>query len=237
MESFAGPIGISATSISKNRDREEVHNGEWKVNMKKWDSFILKVRKVDPGATASFKNPLEVFHSICQQNVKIDCPYNAYTFKKHVTTQKCLQKKDVKARLAEVGAPTLASFGFQPILHKELPPLREETCMGLSDADNPRISSFVFHCHSLGGGGQSPNAISKEVYMASYKTLSEGQKKLSTGVNNKLGAGGSITRWAPWNQLHVRRQSRSVEPKTLKRAPFHVMSVACSSNSSRSLMP
>jgi hypothetical protein len=99
--------GTSKQVEYKHKVLEEIRNGTFKHDHKRWKTFKGKIILMDPNAEV-LDNPahlLSVKHSCCSSWIRMSTPYNTECFKRHVTT--------CSFSTAVGGMKTLESYGIQ----------------------------------------------------------------------------------------------------------------------------
>jgi hypothetical protein len=148
MRSQAKPTtGTSKQAVYKHKALEEIRNGTYICDHKRWTTFKGKIILMDPDAEVP-DNPahlLSVKHSRCSSWIRMSMPYNTERFKRHL--------KICTFSTAAGGMKTLKSYGIQVLAMNtpsqssapSLPNCMKIAfpCPGLTKNDDPHIGQYV----------------------------------------------------------------------------------------------
>jgi hypothetical protein len=171
--------GMSKQAAYKRKVLEEIRNGTYNRDHKRWKTFKGKIMLIDPDADVP-DDParlLSVKHSCCGSWIRMSTPYNTEHFKKHVTT--------CSFSTATGGMKTLESYGIRALAtntqsHRSAPSLSSITlpCPGLTEREDPRIKQYVKHTSVTSAGGKNLFKVTKQLFKVKFNKLSSKGKDI-----------------------------------------------------------
>ena len=180
------PVGTSKQAVSKRKILEQIRDGTFVRNPKRWEVFKSKLAQLDPYFEVSETDPTlsrSAKHSRCGSWVLMAAPYNIERFKAHVKT--CSYSTEAG------GMKTLDSYGLtvRPIKALSSPQSIPSTpsssagrvalpCLGLTEKDDPRIAQYVKRTSVNSAGGKDIHDIAMELFSVAFKNLSKEKKNL-----------------------------------------------------------
>ena len=162
---WAGPVRICKSAKHANKARKAFKNGTFIVNDKKIVSWQQKILEFDPHAEFSANELLQVQHSCCGKQVRVNEPYDVTKFHKH--------EKDCKGNSKSASMSTLYTFfGKVPGQPKIKGPVRQAfLCPGITTTNEPKLDGYLKHTGSGGGGSESVTAIAGKLFNEAYGKL------------------------------------------------------------------
>lgn len=178
------PAGTSKQAVSKRRILEQIQNGTFVRNPKKWETFKDKLSWIDPQFEVSETDPTlarSAKHSRCGSWILMAAPYDVERFKTHAKSctystgaggMKTLDNFCVilwpKESLSSSPIPSSTSSS----LHVALP------CLGLTEKEDPRIAQYVKRTSVNSAGGLDIHDVAKELFQKDFNKLTQKQKEL-----------------------------------------------------------
>ena len=192
----------SRSAIASQRLRESVKSGDFSVDGRKRKKFEDKCVKIDCGAQFRYQDVgWQVLHSKCSKWYKMSEPYNTTRFKLHVGTCKAKENPrntsitsffkprdpndaNTKAKLKASGRKQIFVGGSAMTLTSIKPPHTDnqliskiQPCLGISDIQDPRVSTYISRTAVEGAGSISlQNATERIFGNVKYSELTEEQK-------------------------------------------------------------
>ena len=177
---------LGKSAASKQALNKAVREGIFERNERKWAAFKLKIMAIDPLSEVDDVNPRrarDVLHVKCGKLIRMATVYDTSLYKRHI--QSC------KSRTAAAGMRTLDNglnyvFRCQPgsslaTRNSSVCESDKSTtlrpCPGLSEEDEPQIETYLCWTTVSSAGGISIEAIAKQMYNTSYKSLSDDKKQ------------------------------------------------------------
>ena len=199
---------LSRSAAASRRLIESMRSGEFVVNERKKKRFEEKCNKMDRGAKFHYDNGWYVLHSKCSKWLKMPEQYKTTRFKSHIgPCEEKLRKKrkkrntsitnffkprdpnetEAKAKIEAIpgqkqiftgGSALISSTPIKPPhSNYQLVP-RTQPCTGISDIQDPRVSTYISRTVVEGAGSISPQKATEWVYGdAKYSELTDDQKK------------------------------------------------------------
>jgi hypothetical protein len=183
---------VSKQAASKRKALEQIRDGTFVRNPKRWETFKDKLKELDPLFEVSESDPTLVRsakHSRCGSWILMAAPYDIERFKTHI--KKCSYST------AAGGMRTLDSFGIlvrplnaglsessmsasptPPPPCDSFPPCILLPCPGLTKKDDERIAQYVQRSSVNCAGGKNIHAIALELFSDEYKKLSARKKDI-----------------------------------------------------------
>jgi hypothetical protein len=174
--------GMSKQAEYKRKVLEEIRNGTYDRDPKRWKTFKGKIRQIDPDADVP-DDParlLSVKHSRCGSWIRMSTPYNTERFKKHVTA--------CSFSTAAGGMKTLESYGIVALAtntqsHHSAPSLATETCIslpcpGLTEREDPHIKQYIKRTSVTSAGGKNLFKVTKQLFKVKFDKLSSKRKDI-----------------------------------------------------------
>ncbi|KAF9481696.1 hypothetical protein BDN70DRAFT_991713 [Pholiota conissans] len=143
--------GTSKSAFYSRKMRQLEAQGKLKIDPKRYRDFKDKILATDPKAEFDPQNIRLVRHSKCRAWRKMKEPYNVSRWKKHLDA--CNSPGSLR---------TLFSMGFK---------------VGITDADNPRVSQYLRRTPLQGGGGRSLPDISMAVHKKLFSALKQKKQR------------------------------------------------------------
>ena len=192
----------SRSATASKRLRESVRSGEFVVDERKKKRFEGRCIEQDQGAKFRYNAGWQVLHSKCSKWFKMSEPYNTTRFKIHIGTCKAkgnerntsitsffkptdLNDVEAKAKITISGRKQIFVGGSAlkaltsikpPHSNNQLVP-RTQPCTGISDSQDPRVSTYISRTVVEGAGSISLKKVTKQVYGdAKYSELTDEQK-------------------------------------------------------------
>ena len=165
--------GESRSAQNSRKSREEMKNGTYIIQRKKFENWKTKICAITPDISFDENNPQKVHHNSCRRWITVKEPGDTTRFKEHFRTCK------VKPVLVK---GTLTGMGWAEKVEKEGgakgSAIRKAKmpCRGVTVLDNPLIDQYSNRTGAGGGGGRSICTISKERFGAEYRNLTRVQK-------------------------------------------------------------
>jgi hypothetical protein len=177
---------MSKQAASKRRALEEIRNGTFIRNPKRWENFKSKLAQLDPLSEVSETDPTlarSAKHSRCGAWILMAAPYDVERFKAHVKScsystgaggMKTLENFGVRVLVRAVGAQPSSS----PIPSAPHPPRVALPCLGLTEKEDKRIKQYLMRTSVNSAGGKSIQDVATELFSDQYKNLSQEQKDI-----------------------------------------------------------
>lgn len=180
-------IGLAASSKRSRANNAAVNNGTFEVIDWQWESFVERVRLIDPEAV-DYLDPRScgkrILHPACGQTYEMKTAYDTYRFKLHVNvcdrirvTELPQIHKYFEAKVPDPDSDEDSPSGSRPKQARKhslkLP------CPGITEKDDARVKIYLSWKMSYnGGGGVSERTIAKEQYPnVAWSDLSKSQKE------------------------------------------------------------
>ena len=178
------PVGMSKTAAWKHKALDQIDDGTWVRDTKRWETYKTKLEQLD----GHFEVPDEprlaryVKHSRCGSWLLMSNPYDIGRFKYHVN--KCSYST------ASGGMRTLDSYGVivRPMdtrspspsipLTFSSPPHTNLPCPGITEKDDIRIAQYMKRTTAYSAGGSNIQDIAKELFSAKFRDLSQKAKDI-----------------------------------------------------------
>jgi len=175
------PVGMSKQAVSKRKILDEVKNGTWVPDPKKWAKYRTELAELD----SNFEVPNDpclarsVKHSPCGSWLTMSLPYNVARFRAH--TESC------KYSTASGGMKTLHGYGIivRPINTKPLLPSISSTssptdlpCLGITEKEDIQITQYMKRTPVNSAGGTNIHGIAKELFADDFKNLGHKEKDI-----------------------------------------------------------
>jgi len=171
--------GTSRSATHSRKQRAQIFDGKFKVNMLQYENWQEKVLKKDPHAKFDENDCRRAWHSVCGKFYTMKEPYDFTRFKDHV--DECSNKKTTRVGRAQ----TLLGMGWATVVRKEevVPNADEDDdeleedkcpkvpCPGLTEVNDPRIQQYLKRTGATGGGGRSLAIIAKEKFKKMFSKL------------------------------------------------------------------
>ena len=183
------PMGTSKQAASKRRALDQIQDGTFVRNPKRWEVFKSKLAQLDPHFEVSETDPTlsrSVKHSRCGSWVLMAVPYDVERFKKHIKScsysteaggMKTLNNygiivQPMKALTSPTPSLSVPSTSGPSVAHVPLP------CLGLTEKDNPRIAQYIKRTSVNSAGGKDIHDIAMDLFSVAFKTLSKEKKDI-----------------------------------------------------------
>ena len=200
-------VGMSKQAVWKRRIMDQIDDGVWVPDAKKWAEYNSKLAVIDRHFEVSEDPRLarQVKHSRCGAWIIMSLPYDIGRFKVHV--------KNCKYSKASGGMKTLDSYGVhvRPVNMLAPPPPIPSTspspsptnlpCLGITEKDDPRISQYIRRTPVHSAGGDNIHDIAKELFADEFKNLSQEQKDI---VRQKQ------LQTHSWSNDHIRKSVHAI---------------------------
>lgn len=205
-----GPVGVSKQAVWKRKVLEQIENGTWVADPKKWESYKTKLVKLDPNFEVCEKPGFErnVKHSRCGSWIVMSLPYDVGRFKTHVNS--------CSYSTASGGMKTLDTYGIlvRPVNTEPAPLSIASTslfppptnvanlpCLGITAKDDIRIAQYMKRTPVNTAGGSNIHDIAEELFMDNFKNLGQQAKDI---VRQKQQQAHS------WSNDHIRKSVHAI---------------------------
>ena len=180
----AGQPGLSKQAVSKRRVLDQIRDGTFVQNPKRWDVFKSKLSKLDPRFEVSETDPTlarSVKHLRCRAWIQMAAPYDTERFKGHV--KRCsystaaggmitLDKFILKPKSAQLSTSPNSSDSSSSPSRVALP------CPGLTKKDDPRIAQYVKRTSVNSAGGSDIHDVAMDLFSKLFKNLTSDEKDI-----------------------------------------------------------
>jgi len=200
-------VGMSKQAIWKRRVLEQIDDGTWVPDTKKWAAYKAKLAELDP-CFEVLDDPRfvrHVKHSHCGSWIIMSLPYDVERFKSHV--------KSCSYSAASGGMRTLDSYGVRvrPMnAQTPLPSIPSASsppsctnlpCLGITEKDDARIAQYMKRTPVNSAGGDDIQYIAKELFANDFKNLSQEKKDI---VRQKQ------LQTHSWSNDHIRKSVHAI---------------------------
>jgi hypothetical protein len=185
---ITAPAGMSKQAVSKRQVLEQIRDGTFIRNPKRWDTFKSKLSKLDPRFEVSEINPTlarSAKHSRCGAWILMAAPYDTERFKAHIkicsysTTSGGMTTLDMfilQPKSAQLSSsPTIPSDSSES---SPRPSRVALPCPGLTEKDDPRIAQYVKRTSVNSAGGQDIHDIAMDLFSDLFKNLTSDKKDI-----------------------------------------------------------
>ena len=202
-------VGMSKQAVWKRKILEQVDDGTWVPDPKKWAAYKSKLIKLDCHFEVLDDPRLarHVKHSRCGSWIMMSLPYDIERFKTHV--------KSCSYSTASGGMRTLDNYGVlvrpidaqSPSLSISIPsassspPRTNLPCLGITEKDDARILWYMKRTPVNSAGGDNIHDISKELFSDCFQNLSQQQKDI---VRQKQ------LQTHSWSNDHIRKSVHAI---------------------------
>jgi hypothetical protein len=166
--------GTSRSAVASRNQRQQLFDGSFKINKKKYKSWQAKILALDANAEFDDKNVRYARHSTCGKVVLMKDPYDVTRFKDHFN--QCQLKRNQDER-----SPSLFQMGWLTKNTEEAssspPTPMTVPCPGLTAVDHSKVVQYLKRTGALGGGGRSLPDIAKEKFNRLFSTLTNHEKR------------------------------------------------------------
>jgi len=201
------PVSTGRRATWKCEALEKIDNGTWVRDTKKWDRYITKLKALNAPFEVSDepRYARSVKHIQCGSWILMSVPYDVTRFKSHI--------KMCSYSTASGGMRTLDSYGIlvcpmdtqSPLpsipstssspSHTNLP------CPGITEKNDIRITQYMKHTPSKGGGGINIQDIAKELFSDLFKNLSQKDKDIMRQKQEQT---------CSWSNDHIRKSVHAI---------------------------
>ena len=175
--------GKSRSAKASRARREKLHRGELTINEASFEQWKRKILADDPNIEFDPTNIRLVRHSTCGRDVLMKEACDAMRWRTHLKDCKVSGKK----KKPSAGMPTLMRMGFTKLDEKKsVENVDKRThsgdhqsipCPGISEANDPRVPSYLRRTSALGGGARSVKVIAGEIYNKLFTVLEKKAKQ------------------------------------------------------------
>jgi hypothetical protein len=164
--------GQSKSTVWERLQNHRHTFGTLRANNHKLATFRAKIARLDPHSEVIHGKLVR--HFKCGKMHQMKYAYNVQNFETHITTCSGPSKN---SKLPAGGMLSIHSY-FQNPRTSETPSssIVHMPCLGLSEADTPKIQGYLQQTGAHGSGASSVTVIALELYGKKYKRLSESQK-------------------------------------------------------------
>lgn len=178
------PAGTSKQAALKRRALEQIRDGTFVRNSKRWEAFKSKLRQLDPNFEVSENDPTlarSAKHSRCGSWILMAAPYEIERFKMHIKS--CSSSFSTAAG----GMKTLDNFVVIVRPKMPIPPESESPpcpsfialpCPGITGKDDSRIAQYVKRTSVNSAGGEDIHEIAKQLFQDLFKNLTSDKKDI-----------------------------------------------------------
>jgi hypothetical protein len=177
-------VGSSKQAVSKRKANENVLNGTFVHNPKRWDEYKRKLAELDPKFEVSEDPRLacQVKHSVCGGWFVMAAPYEKERFKKHIAScsystggsrMRSLENFGIVAVSASSSSSSAPSSAPSPAPSTSLLP-----CPGLTDKDCASIGQYFSRTCVASAGGEDLHLVARSLFSDEFKNLSSENKEL-----------------------------------------------------------
>ncbi|KAH9991137.1 hypothetical protein BJV77DRAFT_962978 [Russula vinacea] len=181
-------MGTSKQAASKRRLLEQIRDGTFVRNPKRWEAFKSKLARLDPHFEVSETDPTlarSAKHSRCGSWILMAVPYIVERFKTYINScsysteaggMKTLNNYGIIVRpmkaLASESPLSIPSTPSPSAVHVPLP------CIGLTEKDDPRIAQYFKRTSVNSAGGKDIHDIAMDLFSVAFKNLSKEKKDI-----------------------------------------------------------
>ncbi|KAI0301414.1 hypothetical protein BC826DRAFT_1102007 [Russula brevipes] len=180
------PPGTSKQAVSKRKALDQIRNGTFIQDPKRWESFKAKLAQLDPAfevCEGDVGRILSVKHSRCGSWIRMAAPYSIERFKTHVL-------KPCSFSTTAGGMKTLSSYGVIVLPMNASSSLSASSrksstacgplpCPGLTEKNDRRITQYINRTSATSAGGIDVRVVAKDLFRDDYNNLSEKKKGLA----------------------------------------------------------
>ena len=179
---------MSKQAALKRRVLEQIQDGTFVRNPKRWDVFKSKLSKLDPHFEVSENDPTlarSAKHSRCGAWIVMAAPYNTERFKLHIKSCSystaaggmiTLDKFISRSKAASAQLPVLSSLNSSD---SSSSPLRVALpCPGLTEKDDSRITQYVKRTSVNSAGGNDIHDVAMDLFLKPFKNLNSDEKDI-----------------------------------------------------------
>ena len=184
------PAGTSKQAASKRRILEQIRDGTFVRNPKRWETFKSKLRQLDPYFEVSENDPTlarSAKHSRCGSWILMAAPYDIERFKTHIKS--CSSSYSTAAggmktldNFVVFVCPKSAQLSSSSIpSNSESPPCPSRIalpCPGITEKDDSRIAQYVKRTSVNSAGGKDIHEIAKMLFQDQFKNLTSNKKDI-----------------------------------------------------------
>jgi hypothetical protein len=188
------PVGTSKQAIAKHRANEQVHNGTFTHNPKRWEAYKRKLAELDPNFEVSDDPRLvrQVKHSTCGGWFTMAAPYEKERFKNHIVScsystrggsMKSLESFGIfssKSNTQSSPRSSLSSSSLSASPPASSPASRTSAlpCPGLTENESSHISQYFARTLVTSAGGENLQSVAESLFSDEFKDLSKKKKEL-----------------------------------------------------------
>ena len=179
------PSGNSKRAVAKRKANQQVQDGTFVHNPKRWDEYKQKLAELDPKFEVSEDPKLvrQVKHSICGGWFTMAAPYEKERFKNHVVSCSYSTRGGGMKSLESFGIFTFKVNSQSSSSSSQLaPPLASSTrflpCPGLTEKESSPISQYFTRTSVTSAGGDDLHSVAQSLFSDEFKNLSKKKKEL-----------------------------------------------------------
>lgn len=179
-------VGTSKQAVARHKANEQVLNGTFVHDPKRWNEYKTKLAELDPNFEVSEDPKLvrQVKHSICGGWFVMSAPYEKERFKNHVTSCSYSTGGGGMKLLESFGVVVLSastpSSSSSP--SSAAPSPASSTCLlpcpGLTDKDGASISQYFSRTSVASAGGEDLHSVARALFSDEFRNLSSEKKDL-----------------------------------------------------------
>ena len=181
--------GTSRSAKASRARREKLRQGKLTISKALFEQWKQKILADDPNVEFHPTDIRSVRHSICGRKVLMKEACDATRWRTHLKGCKVSGRR----KKAGAGMPTLLKMGFESVKavgsrliekkpiestdgthcddHQSIP------CPGITEANDPRVPTYLRRTSALGGGARSVKVIAGEVYNKLFSILGKAAKQ------------------------------------------------------------
>ncbi|KAH9935430.1 uncharacterized protein B0H18DRAFT_1082220 [Fomitopsis serialis] len=154
----------SSSWLKQKALRNRVHDGTFKINNSKLQSFRDKVRVDDTHAEFKANDILAVRCSACAEWLTMRVPYDIKNWKTHRATKKC--SRNAASGRSNISLQKMFASNARPAKPK---PIQKLPCPGLTRESNKKVARYLRRTSTPGGGAPSRMKIAQDLFRLKKK--------------------------------------------------------------------